>query len=102
MRLIKELALAGQSRDGLQAHCRHGNEQKRDEHERAQKLRVDGSTNARDPPHQKPQGRTSQKEAGNFVAQSLDGWGGRGRMAISESDLSRAHEGVWEGRYQPA
>ena len=61
-------------RDILAIVCRlsapHGDEQQYDHQEPAEKFRVDGGLDPRDPAHQQPQGRAGQKAVGNSFTET--------------------------------
>ena len=52
MRFVEQLALMRRADDGLQAHQRHGDKQRRDDQERGEQLGMDRCANSRDPTHQ--------------------------------------------------
>ena len=70
VRLIQDPALEVQAVDGLEAHHRHGDEEERDEKERAQQLGVDGRADAGDAPDQGTQRRAGQEQAGKAFAEA--------------------------------
>ena len=68
--LVEQLALAGHPGNRQQAQRSQGNKQQYDQQECAEKFRVDGDLEPRDPAHQQPQWRAGQEAVCYFSTEA--------------------------------